>query len=449
MKILHFHIVTLFPEIFDSFLRTSLVGKAVTAGLISVEMVNPRDFAVDKHRTVDDTPFGGGEGMLLKAPVVVEAIESIDDGDRRCHRVLLTPQGRLLDQRQVTRWVHGSKHLVLVCGRYEGLDERVLAFVDEEVSVGDFVLNGGEVAAMAVVDAASRLVPGVLGNAASAHNETHQGGLLEYPQFTRPRAYRGKGVPEVLLSGDHQRIQRWRRQQRLVRTRDRRPDLWRAFRCSADDAELLSEVITSEENDGKQTRPNSGSTATSGTYIALVHHPVYDRDGRIVTTALTNLDLHDIARASCTYGLASYFVVTPLQSQQELAQRILGHWQKGHGARYHARRAEALSRVRVVATIQNAVESIAETEGRTPMVVATTAARRQGQIGFEGLTRMLGGDQPLLLLLGTGWGLSQEILDQSDKVLCPIEGPTHYNHLSVRCAAAIILDRLLGVREEH
>ncbi len=222
---MRFGLITLFPEMFDSFLGTALVGKAIDAGHLAVRRVNPRDFTSDRHRTVDDTPYGGGSGMVLLPGPFVDAIESLDAPGPRPRRVLLTPQGRPFTQAHAARFA-AEPAIALVCGRYEGFDERIRAFVDEEVSLGDFVMLGGEVAAMAILEAVIRLVPGVLGNEASTHDESHVRGLLEYPQYTRPLTFRGMTVPDVLRSGNHAAIARWRRRAALERTRDRRPDLF-------------------------------------------------------------------------------------------------------------------------------------------------------------------------------------------------------------------------------
>lgn len=221
-------VVTLFPELFETFGHTSLVGRASEAGLLSLSTVQLRDFGLGRHRSVDDTPYGGGSGMVLRPDCVVDAIEAacaLHPSPPR--RVLLSPQGRPFAQRTAIRW-RAQQDLVFVCGRYEGFDERVRSFVDEEASLGDFVLTGGEVAAMAMIEATVRLIPGVLGNEASSREESFSpdnGGGLEYPQYTRPAEFRGLTVPEVLRSGDHAKVAAWRAQEAAARTLTRRPDL--------------------------------------------------------------------------------------------------------------------------------------------------------------------------------------------------------------------------------
>jgi tRNA (guanine37-N1)-methyltransferase len=224
-------LVTLFPEVFDSFLAVSFVARAIEGGQLTVRRKSPREFGLGKHQSVDDTPYGGGAGMVMRVDVMVNCLDSLDDCSVPVNRVLLSPQGKRFDQAMAQRFAT-CERLALVCGRYEGFDDRLGKYVDEEVSLGDFVMTGGEVAAMAIIDACSRLLPGVLGNANSTQDESHSpaaGGLLEYPQFTRPAEFRDVRVPEVLLGGNHALIDKWRRAQAEERTRERRPDLWAAY----------------------------------------------------------------------------------------------------------------------------------------------------------------------------------------------------------------------------
>jgi tRNA (guanine37-N1)-methyltransferase len=248
---MRFEVVTLFPELFDGFLATSIVGRAVASKALRVRCKSPREFGIGRHRNVDDTPYGGGSGMVMRVDCIVSCLEALDaeaaaeaaggeasvaadplvvagDPPPRAHRILLTPQGAPLDQARVQE-IAARPRVALICGRYEGFDERVRAHVDEEVSLGDFVLTGGEIAAMAVIDACSRLLPGVLGNADSSVSESHSpamDGLLEYPQYTRPVEFRGARVPEVLQNGNHAAIAAYRRAEAERRTQERRPDLW-------------------------------------------------------------------------------------------------------------------------------------------------------------------------------------------------------------------------------
>jgi tRNA (guanine37-N1)-methyltransferase len=220
-------VLTIFPEMFPGPLGLSLAGKALASGAWSLDVVDIRSFATDKHRTVDDTPAGGGPGMVMKADVLGRAIDAVATDTRP--RLLMSPRGTPLTQSRIEA-LTGDAGVILVCSRFEGVDERVIAARGlEEVSVGDYVLSGGEIAAMALIDACVRLLPGVMGTAASGAEESFTDGLLEYPHYTRPQLWEGRPIPEILLSGDHAKIGAWRRAEAERLTRERRPDLWAAF----------------------------------------------------------------------------------------------------------------------------------------------------------------------------------------------------------------------------
>ncbi|MFI5309253.1 MAG: tRNA (guanosine(37)-N1)-methyltransferase TrmD [Polyangiales bacterium] len=242
---MRFQVITIFPELIEAFAKFGLIARAVEHGSVRIDALSPRRFSSDKHLTVDDAPFGGGSGMVMLPEPLAQAMQAFDEASAEaratpCHRVLLTPLGKPFEQADARR-LSALPGLMLVCGRYEGVDERVESLVHETISLGDFVLNGGEVAAMAVIESVARLLPGVLGNAESLAEESHAAGLLEYPQYTRPRTFRGQDVPAVLLSGNHAAIARWRRKQALLRTRALRPDLFSRLTLSDEDRALLAE----------------------------------------------------------------------------------------------------------------------------------------------------------------------------------------------------------------
>jgi tRNA (guanine37-N1)-methyltransferase len=243
-------VFTLLPEVFSPYLQSSILLRARTRGLLRVEIHNIRDFTHDKHHTTDDVPYGGGGGMVMKPEPVYEAVESVlgvGVGEvPACPVVLLTPQGRLFRQADA-RELSGKDRIAVICGRYEGFDERIRALATHEVSIGDFVLTGGELPALVLVDAVARLLPGALGDAGGAEDDSHADGLLEYPHYTRPPKFRGQSVPDILLSGDHAQIARWRRRQSLLRTFQRRPDLLRKASLSAEDAAYVGELGLHEE----------------------------------------------------------------------------------------------------------------------------------------------------------------------------------------------------------
>lgn len=239
-----FTVITLFPEIFDSFCASSLIGKSIESGSLQIHRIDIRDFSADRHRSVDDAPYGGGAGMVLMPGPVVSAIRAAGSG----HRVLLTPQGRRFDQ-SIAHEMARHPSLILICGRYEGYDERIRRHVDDELSLGDFILNGGEVAAMAIIESIVRLGQLVIGNPDSTQEESFSEGLLEYPQYTRPRDFEGESVPDVLLGGNHAQISSWRRRQRLARTLRRRPDLLREAHLSDEDRAVLRDLAGEAQDD--------------------------------------------------------------------------------------------------------------------------------------------------------------------------------------------------------
>lgn len=444
---MNFTVVTLLPELIEGAFVAGVVGRGRDAGCIVVTTVNPREFTTDKHRTVDDTPYGGGPGMVMKAEPLLAAIDAASRHvEAPVHRIALTPSGRPLTQQRV-RELAALPHLVLVCGRYEGIDQRVLdTAIDEELSIGDYVLSGGELGALVIIDAVARLVPGVLGEPESATDESFAGALLEYPQYTRPiqiPTSRGLlGVPAILSSGNHAAIADWRRQQAMQRTAQRRPELWAQHRSDKHDRKLLKGLPALD--------------IAARCYVALVQDPVSNRAGLEAATAQTTLDLHDIGRTTTTYGLAGFYVVTPNESQRDQVEQIAIHWRE---TMVGAQRTKALAAVRVAADVAGAVASITAATGQAPLVVATSANPTQ----FVGVQPVASSDllqqlataapaaamQPVLLVFGTSGGLVADQLPRIDLLLRPIEGAPDWNHLSVRSAVAITLDRLFGKSERR
>jgi len=240
---MRFDVLTLFPGMFSSPFQESILGRAIQKDLMDIRIINVRDFALDKHQVVDDTPYGGGQGMVMKVEPIARAIEWARSEDPSAWTIYLTPQGTPFDQEKA-RTLSSRSHLILLCGRYEGVDERAREmFINEEISIGDYVLTGGELAAMVMIDAVSRLLPGVLGSAQSAEDDSFTNALLEYPQYTRPFDFEGRCVPEILLSGNHAAIALWRRKEALKRTAARRPDLLAKARLTRKDEELLEEIL--------------------------------------------------------------------------------------------------------------------------------------------------------------------------------------------------------------
>jgi len=235
-------ILTLFPSMFSP-LEESIIGKAKDKGIIDIAVTDIRSFAKDKHKTADDTPCGGGAGMVMKPDLIFDALGSIKKTGKMTRTILLSPSGRTFDQ-EAAKELAKCEHLIFICGHYEGVDERVKGVIDEEISVGDYVLTGGELAAMAVIDALSRFIPGVLGDKASSEEDSFSGGLLEYPQYTKPGSYRDKKVPDVLMSGNHKNIAGWRREMAVMNTFFKRPDLLPKAELTSSDMATLEKIFT-------------------------------------------------------------------------------------------------------------------------------------------------------------------------------------------------------------
>jgi tRNA (guanine37-N1)-methyltransferase len=240
-----FDIITIFPEIFHAYLGESILRRAVQKKLLDVKIYNLRDFTTDKHRTVDDYPYGGGAGMVMKIEPIYNAVHSIKTDGLERIVMLLSPQGKTYNQEMAETFSREKRRILFICGRYEGIDERVReSLVDEEISIGDYILTGGELAALVIIDSAARLIPGVLGDYESAKEESFTKGILDYPHYTRPHEFKGLNVPEVLLSGNHSEIYRWRKREAIKRTLKKRPDLLKNISFTEDDRKILNELCS-------------------------------------------------------------------------------------------------------------------------------------------------------------------------------------------------------------
>ena len=451
---MRFYIITLFPEFFAGPLTSALMQRARDAGIVSFSFHNPRDAATDRHRSVDDRPYGGGPGMVMLPNPMAAVLRSLGFGPRGQKQpgrlIYLSTKGEPFSQTLARELALGktpergrasgdganfpdAPDITLICGRYEGLDARIEDYFPvESVSVGDFVLNGGEAAALCLIEAVARLLPGFMGHEESGEDESFSQGLLEYPHYTRPEDFEGLPVPDILRSGDHARIALWRRRASLALTLESRPQLLGNAPLSADDREFLRRLPVSRV--GKNL------------YCALVHYPVLDKAKNSVAVSLTNLDIHDIARSSCTYGLGGYYVLTPLKDQREILASILDHWTKGAGKRNPDRDA-ALSLVRAGAAVEDAASDIAGRTGQEPLIVGTSADVPADDdpegMSFAQIAAVLR-ERPVLLLLGTGHGLAPEARRLCHAFAPPLRWHGSYNHLSVRSAAAILFDRILG-----
>ena len=413
-------ILTAFPDLMKNYLSASVLGRGIAKGRLEVEVLYIRDFAEGSYRQIDDYSYGSG-GMVLMAEPLQKALESLRTNGES-FLVYPSPQGTRLHQ-ELVEDLSRKEHLIILCGHYEGVDERfVQKNVDLEISIGDFVLTGGEMPAMAIVDAISRLIPGVVGKSEAVREDSFFGGMLDNPHYTRPSEWNGIKVPEILLSGDEKAINKWRRRQAVERTLKRRPDI--------------------------VGRAGIMPWLSKGAYVMEVHYPVLDKRGEKSSTAITGMDLHDIARACRTYGIKKYLLVTPLQQQREMAQKIVTHWTEGWGASYNHDRSEAFSTLKIFASVNRALKWVREREKTEPFKIATTAKSVGGAVHWLSLKRrILEEDLAPVFIFGTGWGLHQDVIDDADSVMTPIAGGLDsWNHLSVRSAVSITLDRFFGWR---
>ncbi len=424
-------ILSVFPELYAPFLATSLVRRAQEQKLVNFDLA---DFfsSVNPKERIDAPTFGHGAGMLIKPEVVQKAIESKEQAHGAAYKIFFSPHGKKLDQnvlKKIAARAQEKKHLMLIPARYEGMDARVeQEYADEIISVGDFVLMGGDLPAMILLEGLLRLIPGIVGKQESVSADSFSGPFVDYPEYTAPVIWNGKEVPEVLRSGNHAEIMKWRLQQAVKRTIFSHFD-W-----------LRSCILTDQQK-------KMSLEAIPPHYVALMHTEVIVEADRIGNTSVTSIDMHDIARSAKTYGIKNYFIVTELLDQQKIVRKLLDFWHTGGGVEYNASRHVAVRQVELMPTLAAVIADIEKKEGAKPLLLATSAraVEHTRQITFYDQAQVWESKRPVLLIFGTGKGLAQSLLDRCDFILVPIEGLTTYNHLSVRSAVAIIVDRWLGI----
>jgi tRNA (guanine37-N1)-methyltransferase len=426
-------IISVFPDLYRPFLNTSLIKRAQEKNVVTFDLADFFSFVAPKER-IDAPTFGHGAGMLIKPEVVAKAIESKEAVHGKAYKIFFSPHGKKLDQsllRTIASQLADQKHLMLVAARYEGMDARVeQEYADQVISIGDYVLMGGDLPAMVFLEGLLRHMPGVVGKQESVESDSFSGPLVDHPEYTEPVVWHDKEVPEVVRSGNHAAIAAWRADQALERTVIGHYDWFRAQQISVVLKKQALEKI-----------PNH--------YVALMHNDVITGDGdRVGTTSVTSLDMHDIARSAKTYGIKHYYLVTQLLDQQKIVRKLLDFWQTGTGVTYNPSRHVAVKQVECMASFNEVLADIEKKEGKKPLVIATSARwkdKSDQKITYHDQAKVWAHKRPVLLIFGTGQGLSQEFLDRCDYLLVPVEGMTEYNHLSVRSAVAIILDRWLGL----
>ena len=425
-------ILTVFPQLFDQFLGTSLIGRAVEQKKINVQLLNYFSYCPPKQR-IDAPPFGHGAGMVMKPEVVGAAIEDAQNQfPGKPYRIFFSPQGKTLDQyllKEIAQKVQESNHLMIVSSRYEGMDERVeQEYADLVLSIGDYVLMGGDVPAMVLLEGLLRLVPGIVGKEESVALESFEGPFVDYPTFTAPVVWKGREVPEILRSGNHAKMEAWRHAVAVKKS-----------------VAHHFEWVRSHELDQKQRKEVLNEIPPH--YCILLHSQVMLPDGKEGTTSVTSMDIHDIARSGRTFGIKNYLIVTPLKDQQSIVRTLLDFWQTGRGVTYNNHRHEAVSRVELMSSFDEALEFIRQQEDKEPVVVTIESERMKGkEISYYDQDLVWSHKRPVVLVFGTAKGLSQSLVDRADYLLDPIDGLTDFNHLSVRSAVAIVFDRWLGLK---
>ncbi len=425
-------VLTLFPELYKPFFEVSLIKRAQEKGTISCNVNNLLSYAQPKVR-VDDTTFGHNAGMLLKPEIIEQAVDASERDFGKAYKIILSPQGKIMTQprlQELYERIKDQKHIMLIASRYEGLDARVENYyADELVSVGNFVVMGGDIPAMLLLEGLLRFVPGIVGKEESVQLDSFSGAFVDYPEYTKPVMWKGMEVPEIVRSGNHAAIDSWRQEQAAQATVKKHFNWVRSISTTKAEQKLIKKYIPHH-------------------YIALMHNDIDLKEGRIGHTSVTSIDIHDIARSSKTYGLQTFFIVTSLIDQQKMVEKMLSFWvDEKIGGDYNNNRHEAVRTVQLKSELDDVIAAIEEKEGKKPLIIGTSA--RDGDIAkivsyFE-QDIVWQHDRPILFLFGTGSGMSESLLNRCDYMLPPLQGFSDFNHLSVRSAVAIILDKWLGI----
>ncbi len=427
-------ILSVFPELYESFLNTSLIKRAQDQGLITCSRNSFFSFVQPKER-IDGPVFGHSSGMVIKPEVVQRAIAEREKQAGKAFKIFFSPHGKKIDQPllgTLAAMMQNIDHLMLVAGRYEGMDARIEEeYADLILSVGDFVVMGGDIPAMLFLEGLLRLLPGVVGKKESIEHESFSGPFLDYPSYTTPVVWEKREVPAVLRSGNHAAIEQWQEQTAAQKTVLTHFDWLKSHAMNEDQKQLAHSCIPSH-------------------YIALLHDEIVLPHNIVGTTSVTSMDIHDIARSAKTYGLKNYSIVTPLIDQQKIVRTLLDFWQEGHGIDYNKQRHEAIKSVTLCSTLDEVIAFIEEQEGKKPLLISTSARslKHQNLITYQDQDYVWQEQRPVLFIFGTGKGLAQQVIDRCDYLLLPLKGFTDFNHLSVRSAVAVILDRWLGIQPD-
>ncbi len=425
-------IATVFPDLYREFLNTSLIKRFQEKEIASFDVVSFSSFCRPKER-IDAPAVGHGSGMVIRPEVIERVVDAQDQKWGKSYKIFLTPQGKKLDQvvaASLAKTFQEQKHVMLFAGRYEGIDQRAHEeYADLEISIGDYVLMGGDLAVMVLLEAVTRYLPGVVGKDDSVELDSFSGPFVDFPTYAAPaKKWKGHPVPEILTSGNHAALHKYRKDV-AARRSVKEHFGWVKNHCRTKEDKSLVESYM----------PNH--------YVVLMHDHVLVQDNKVGTSSITSLDIHDIARSCCSYGIKNYFLVTPLIDQHRIAETILSFWH-GAGIEYNRNRAQAVDLVQLTQSLEQVVATIEQKEGKKPLLVATSAkvqGSKAQMVTFFDQAKVWTHDRPVLLIFGTAKGLSDELIARCDYLLLPIDGFTEFNHLSVRSAAAIVLDRWMGI----
>ncbi len=430
-------IVTLFPALYKPFFQTSLVDRAHKSGAIAPELYDLFSYAAPKER-IDGPTFGHGAGMVIRPEIIERAVTAVEQERGSACKIFFSPRGKKLTQRSLAQLYarmqqEKKDHLMLLPARYEGMDARIeQEYADEIFSVGDFVLMGGDLPAMMFLEGFLRLIPSVVGKTESVIQDSFSGPFVDYAEYTAPVEWKDHVVPEIIRSGNHKAIADWREQAVVQESVVHHFDWVRSY----------PELSEAQNKAVQRAMPPH--------YVVLMHDDVLINEDKQTkkpgTTSVTSLDIHDIARSALTYGLKKYFIVTPLADQQVMVKTLLGFWQDGPGVAYNNHRHQAVNHVMLESHLDEVVAAITRMEGKSPILIATGAQKgaHAGTITFQDQEQVWQENRPVLIILGTGQGLTPELMARCDYRFIPLQGFSDFNHLSVRSAAAIIFDRWLG-----
>ena len=428
---MHISIISVFPELYDAFVKTSLIKRAQAQQIFTLSTDSFFSFVKPKER-IDAPTFGPTSGMLIRPEVIQKAIEDKERIHGKAFKIFFSPQGTKITQpvlHELKEHFMQQKHIMLIPSRYEGMDARVQeCYADMVISLGDFVIMGGDLPAMVLIEGVTRLLPGVVGKQESVEKESFTGPFVDYPEYTEPVVWNNKEVPDIIRSGNHGAIQKWREQQAVKKTVEEHFAWLRACDVTPEQRRTVEPYIPPH-------------------YVVLMHDEIVLAEDTIGTTSVTSLDIHDIARSAKTYGIKKYFIVTPLFDQQKIVQTLLDFWHTGYGISYNPQRHEAVKMVALMSSLDAVISDIENIHGIKPIIVATSARSEDFEriIGYDDQAILWTQQRPILFMFGTGKGLASSLIKRCDYILKPIKGFSDFNHLSVRSAVAIILDRWLGI----